>query len=308
MVDSKPSKQAYQDVIDLDNIMLGLESDVVNKLKNVYGELTDFLVDNIDEIIDVKTFTLKTNYSKKIDAKANEIAIKAGKVLEDYNSDVEKATIKKTTLDLLRDMSKDKAVSNVKPKVDKPKKKVEKVVIKGLKVDKKKVAYLRGLAKKETKDLERDVKIKLLKAIQANPNIKLAELKTIAKEQADRFTEQRLLTIARTERTNTVNEMRYKAYKDVKTVKGFWFIAILDKKTSDICEHRADVRIPKNYPKLQKEYTPALHVNCRSMLSPILESDTKPLTDTSVLNSIALQYPSKKKSYSQILKSRKKKK
>lgn len=296
-------KQAIQDVIDLENKTKDLELNVVKNLSKVYQKFIDSLVDNVDKFIDRKSFTLKISYAND-DILRNSTAEEASLLLQNYLNNVTKITVATSTLNLFRDINlknkkKVKKVGKVVGLEELPTsvtpKKISKVVVKNATINKTKVDYINTLAKKEIGDIEEIIQLKLVEAIKTNPNIKISSLREIVSKHGEEFTHQRLVTIARTEKTNAVNEAIVQTYKDVNKVRGYWFIAIWDKKTSKYCNARTDVRIPKDYPKLKEQFTPAIHVNCRSILSPIYTSDTKPLTSTQVLDSIALKFPCQKK-------------
>jgi SPP1 gp7 family putative phage head morphogenesis protein len=76
----------------------------------------------------------------------------------------------------------------------------------------------------------------------------------------------------RTEMTRAVNRGALKEYKRDKMVRGVVFVAVMDSRTSDICEALDGVRFDIDDPRLER-YTPPLHANCRSMLEPLFVFD-----------------------------------
>ncbi|HEY9825109.1 MAG TPA: minor capsid protein [Stenomitos sp.] len=80
----------------------------------------------------------------------------------------------------------------------------------------------------------------------------------------------RARAIARTETSTSYNRGRLSSYKDSKLVTHVQFMAIDDHRTSDICQSRAGMIIPIEDADAIAANTPALHVNCRSVLSPLM--------------------------------------
>jgi SPP1 gp7 family putative phage head morphogenesis protein len=93
-----------------------------------------------------------------------------------------------------------------------------------------------------------------------------------------RYTPAQLDTIVRTNTTAIVNQGK-KAFGRANSdfVKGFEFVAILDNRTTDICEQRDGKVFSINDPALDAN-TPPLHFDCRSVLDYITEG--KPSYDS----------------------------
>lgn len=73
--------------------------------------------------------------------------------------------------------------------------------------------------------------------------------------------------ISRTETTTAYNDSRVETFSQSQLVTHLRFIAISDDRTTDICRSRNNMVFPiADAPKHQ----PALHVNCRSVLSPLM--------------------------------------
>lgn len=84
--------------------------------------------------------------------------------------------------------------------------------------------------------------------------------------------ESRAEAIARTETTAAYNTSRISTYKESELVTHVRFIAISDDRTTDICRSRNGLVIPIEE---SGDYSPPLHVNCRSVLSPIMGAVNK---------------------------------
>jgi SPP1 gp7 family putative phage head morphogenesis protein len=81
--------------------------------------------------------------------------------------------------------------------------------------------------------------------------------------------EARAEAIARTETTAAYNTGRVSTYKQSELVTHVRFLAITDSRVTDICASRNGLVIPIEE---SGEYAPPLHVNCRSVLTPLMAS------------------------------------
>ena len=82
-------------------------------------------------------------------------------------------------------------------------------------------------------------------------------------------------TAIRTTVFEAINEARYELFASPEMdgfVEALEFSAILDGRTTEICQHM-DGRIYKIDNPLWESYTPPLHFNCRSLLIAVVESD-----------------------------------
>lgn len=77
-----------------------------------------------------------------------------------------------------------------------------------------------------------------------------------------------IVTPARTESIDIVNRQRIEVFKKSRIVQGVQFLAVIDKRTTEICKQRNGM-ILKLTDKLLSSFLPALHYNCRSYLSPV---------------------------------------
>ena len=79
----------------------------------------------------------------------------------------------------------------------------------------------------------------------------------------------RLENIARTEATTAYNQGRLAMFLDTEGfIAGVEFMAILDARTTDICQHRDGLLFRLDDPAIRQN-TPPLHYQCRSILSPV---------------------------------------
>jgi SPP1 gp7 family putative phage head morphogenesis protein len=76
--------------------------------------------------------------------------------------------------------------------------------------------------------------------------------------------------IARTETTNAYNQGRLSSYRDSTLVTHLLFLSIHDHRTTDICQSRANMILPVEDKRAIALNTPPLHVQCRSVVSPLL--------------------------------------
>lgn len=87
------------------------------------------------------------------------------------------------------------------------------------------------------------------------------------------FNERRLEIIARTNSTTAFNQGRLETFRQAGDfVEHVQFLAILDSRTTDICESRNGKIFRLDDPALAAN-TPPLHYNCRSILSPVTQYD-----------------------------------
>lgn len=81
--------------------------------------------------------------------------------------------------------------------------------------------------------------------------------------------------IARTELTNAYNTGRVSSFQQSSLVEYVRFLAIDDNRISDICKSRNGLIIPVTQQAAIARNTPALHVHCRSTLSPVMPKVNK---------------------------------
>lgn len=95
------------------------------------------------------------------------------------------------------------------------------------------------------------------------------------------FKAKRVQAIARTEATRAFNLGNISNTYEV--VEGYRFTAVLDAKTTMICQSRHGKFIPKHDTAALVFNSPPLHVNCRSYLIPEIERTDAPILETSNL-------------------------
>jgi SPP1 gp7 family putative phage head morphogenesis protein len=92
-------------------------------------------------------------------------------------------------------------------------------------------------------------------------------------------------TAVRTAVFEAVNEARYELFASPEVagfVEAMEFSAILDGKTTEICEHMDERTYPLN-DSIWEKYTPPLHFNCRSLLVAVTVRDTWERSDDPTL-------------------------
>ena len=88
------------------------------------------------------------------------------------------------------------------------------------------------------------------------------------------------------ESVTAVNTSRYEAGMKSKIVKGWQFLAILDKRTTTICRARHGMILKKDDPRVRGSFRAPCHWNCRSILSPVTIFEDLPFTPDYKLNSV----------------------
>lgn len=137
--------------------------------------------------------------------------------------------------------------------------------------------FLRGytiqLAKIESQELLNEmtdaVRHTLYKGMSEREAIKYLE------QRFKQFEKKRVRAIARTEVTRAFNHGNIAA--TIQYVEGYRFTAVLDAKTTEICQARHEKFLPKDT-EILVENTPPLHVNCRSYLIPLLKAKGEHIT------------------------------
>lgn len=92
--------------------------------------------------------------------------------------------------------------------------------------------------------------------------------------------EHRLSTLMRTATFEAINEARFNLFTDgdnMNFVRGLRYSAIIDSRTTEICQHLDDRVYEKNR-DLWNKYRPPNHFNCRSLLVAVTRIDDEPDT------------------------------
>jgi len=145
---------------------------------------------------------------------------------------------------------------------------------------------LRVFSDKLSKDMLQDFQAKIRTEINSLPTtgVDKADFKRAIRKSSKSY-RGRLKTIARNETTRAVNDRRIEASKKSKFVQGVQFLAILDKNTTDICDARHGKILKLDSPELPA-YTPPLHHNCRSILSPVSVLENPTFASTTELKAV----------------------
>ncbi len=99
-----------------------------------------------------------------------------------------------------------------------------------------------------------------------------AEVIRALAEVFPRFSTSRLENIVRTETAKVFEQAKWQEYDAEPEIVGYEFVAILDGRTSDVCEERHG----KTFPKAAIEGNlPPLHFQCRSTVIPIFSWDAE---------------------------------
>jgi SPP1 gp7 family putative phage head morphogenesis protein len=109
------------------------------------------------------------------------------------------------------------------------------------------------------------------------------------------FANRHIKVVARMESVTVANQQRLEACRKSKIIKGVQFMAVVDKRTTQICRARHNHILPLESSYLA-QYTPPCHFNCRSLLSPvtIYETDLE-YTSISTLSSVPAPFSDNKK-------------
>lgn len=87
----------------------------------------------------------------------------------------------------------------------------------------------------------------------------------------ERYSKAQLKTVVRTNTTAVINNAKIGfARANVPFVKGMSFLAVIDDRTTQLCEELHERNFAIDDPQLDR-YTPPLHFNCRSMLDYVIE-------------------------------------
>jgi len=110
--------------------------------------------------------------------------------------------------------------------------------------------------------VKKDVKIKLIQAIK--DGTPLSDVLGILDDEGRALAELSLERFSRTKLTEVMNRGRHEFFESTGVIAAYQYSAILDDRTSDICEGLHGMIFDKG-----TEPIPPLHFNCRSVLVPI---------------------------------------
>lgn len=116
--------------------------------------------------------------------------------------------------------------------------------------------------------------------------------KEVAKtlQHTNRVYRKTLKTITQMQSITNANASRLEAFKKSSLVKGVQFLAILDDRTTLICSAR-HLQVFKLDDPVLSQYTPPLHYNCRSLLSPVMLNETIKFSEQADLIDTMTKYP-----------------
>ncbi len=133
------------------------------------------------------------------------------------------------------------------------------------------VGFVRGrrdLARFFEKDQAETVRRVLAEGLEQGQSLKQV-MKSLEEALPGQMGRARLENIARTEATTAYNQGRLAMFLDSDGfIAGVEFMAILDARTTDICQHRDGLVFRLDDPAIRQN-TPPLHYQCRSILSPV---------------------------------------
>lgn len=137
------------------------------------------------------------------------------------------------------------------------------------------------LAKKKLKDY-RDTMIEKIKVLDGTKVAKKDLIRTV-KSATKIYLNRNVTIVARMESVTAVNQSRLEVCTPSKIVKGWQFLAVIDKRTTHICRSRNLMVLKKDDDRLPN-FTPPCHWGCRSLLSPvtIYETDLNFTDDTKI--------------------------
>lgn len=238
MARKRTRKDRKQLAFDLDSILTALEDAFINKLTKYFKKLTN-------------TFLIKAESLPLFEKKLKEISkseIKdLKKIMRDYYKKVGKATVKQTNKELAELSGKSSKLKII----DIPenlRQRTEEMAIKKLK-------DYRDNLRSKIDEQEGTLKDKAL-------------LKRTIKKASNLYINRNVKIVSRMESVTVANQRRLELFEKSSIVAGVQFLAVLDKRTTQICQSRHSMILKLNSPQLAS-FTPPCHFGCRSLLSPV---------------------------------------
>lgn len=152
-------------------------------------------------------------------------------------------------------------------------------------------AYATELMKKQIGDLESDIGTALNELRKVQPLSPTAVNNTL-RSVVKKYKDMRSGATAETEANRITNQTRLALFEKSGLVKGVRFTAVLDKRTTVICRSRNGKTLSLKNPML-RNYTPPLHVRCRSYLVPVDMQNDMPFTPITELREINRSAPAR---------------
>lgn len=231
-------KTRTQLAFELDAILKILEDSFILKLASFFKKLASQFLAKADNL------PLFQKKLKEIDKQ--EIA-GLKKLMNEYYKKVGSATIKQTRAELkeLSEKSTKFTVVNVPEN-------------------------LRLRAEELAKQKLKDYRDNLIGKIQSQEGTlkDKALLKKQIKNASKQFINRNVTIVARMESITVANDRRLEAFQKSNIVAGVQFLAVLDKRTTQICKSRHSMILKLNDPQLPN-FRPPCHFGCRSLLSPV---------------------------------------
>lgn len=231
-------KTRTQLAFDLDEILIALENSFIIKLASFFKKLANQFLLKVD---DMKIFKKKL---KEIDKKE---IILLKKLMNDYYKKVGRAVIVQSRKEL-------KELAGKTPKFT------------VVNVPENLRLRAEELAKQKLKDFRNEL-TRQINASEATLKDK-ALLKKQIKNASKTFINRNVTIVARMESVTVANDRRIEAFKQSNVVAGVQFLAVLDKRTTQICKSRHSMILKLNDPQLPN-FKPPCHFGCRSLLSPV---------------------------------------
>jgi len=253
---AKINKDRNQLAFDLDSILVILEDKFIKKLTNFFNKIANKLLKKADTLAIFKKEILKPELIQIVELKA---------LFKNYYKQISKEAVKSVNTEI-------KALSGQLTRITIPD------INEGLRYR----AEL--LALKKAKDFRDSI---IEKVLEKEGTIKSKkDLVMVVKRANKSFVAKNIQIVARMESVTAVNTERIEAMNKSKIVKGVQFLAVLDKRTTQICRARHNKVFKLDDTKTLANYRPPCHWGCRSLLSPVTIFETIPFTPEKELSSV----------------------
>lgn len=253
---AKINKDRNQLAFDLDSILVILEDKFIKKLTNFFNKIANKLLKKADTLAIFKKEILKPELIQIVELKA---------LFKNYYKQISKEAVKSVNTEI-------KALSGQVTRITIPD------INEGLRYR----AEL--LALKKAKDFRDSI---IEKVLEKEGTIKSKkDLVMVVKRANKSFVAKNIQIVARMESVTAVNTERIEAMNKSKIVKGVQFLAVLDKRTTQICRSRHNKVFKLDDTKTLTNYRPPCHWGCRSLLSPVTIFETLPFTPEKELSNV----------------------
>jgi SPP1 gp7 family putative phage head morphogenesis protein len=252
----RESKNREQLAFDIDSILKALEDSFIVRLGNYFKRLTNSIAKKINDL-PLFVNAISSENKKDIDH--------LKKLLQGYYKKVGKETIKQTNKEI-QELSGKRTLIKI-PDINE-----------GLRY------RAEQLAKQKIKDYNKEIREKIL-AGEGSLKDKKEVLSNLKKTQ-NVFINRHVTIVSRMESVTVANNQRLEAFKKSSIVTGVQFLAVMDNRTTPICQSRHRMVLKLDDPLLPN-FKPPCHFGCRSLLSPvtIFDKDIK-FTDIKSLQEV----------------------